>query len=320
MLQEKKTAYFANFNVTFGDNNEPLLNYFDSVVYPAFTNNIIRYYKNPNGNLDRYFFENVELVEYENNKFALTGLFVHETKIEVKSIYNDGIVDTDNHYPSAPFSTFVLFLENHRCVLVKNQSTSPDIRSFNTTVKHIFHEHIKKHNQTSPHETRLPYPYVNIIALPSERSITEALRYVTKISKLTLKFYPLNGEIHTSESFQHLRDQLDVIGSKTGQVVFSSPNNHSKVIQLIRDTDATVEPFAKVKYASGATGTLSQKNFTQTTQLTIDNRTGYPKKDALNIINAVDEFNELKITSEENATIYQNKLDKIKAFFNNILG
>lgn len=319
MLQEKKTAYFANFNVTFGNDNEPLLNYFNSVVYPAFTKNIIRYYKNPNGNLDRYFFENVELVEYEADKFALTGLFIHETRIDVKSIYKDGVVDTDNHYPSAPFSTFVLFLENHRCVLVKNQSTSPDIRSFNTTVKHIFHEHIKKHNEDSPSEDRLPYPYVNIIALPSERSITESLRYVTKISKLTLKFYPLNGEIHTSESFQNLRDQLDVIGSPNGQVVFSSPNNHSKVIQLIRDTDATVEPFAKVKYANGSTGTLSQKNFTQTTQLTIDNRTGYTQKDAINIINAVDDFNELKNTSRENATIYERTLHKIKALFNNIL-
>lgn len=36
----KKKLYIADFNCTFGEENYPLLEYFEEIVYPAFTSNV----------------------------------------------------------------------------------------------------------------------------------------------------------------------------------------------------------------------------------------------------------------------------------------
>ena len=37
-----KEAQVANFNVVFGENEEPMLNYFDTIIYPAFMSELKR--------------------------------------------------------------------------------------------------------------------------------------------------------------------------------------------------------------------------------------------------------------------------------------
>ena len=36
MENQVKTVYYANFNITFGDDNEPMLTHFIDIIYPAF--------------------------------------------------------------------------------------------------------------------------------------------------------------------------------------------------------------------------------------------------------------------------------------------
>lgn len=38
----KKYLYLANFNCTFGDKNCPMLEYFEEIIYPAFTSGVKR--------------------------------------------------------------------------------------------------------------------------------------------------------------------------------------------------------------------------------------------------------------------------------------
>ena len=50
MKREEKTVQFGNFNVTFEDKNnieQPMLNHFLDIVYPAFTSGIKRGKKDP---------------------------------------------------------------------------------------------------------------------------------------------------------------------------------------------------------------------------------------------------------------------------------
>lgn len=50
MKREEKTVQFGNFNVTFEDKNnieQPMLNHFLDIVYPAFTSGIKRGKKIP---------------------------------------------------------------------------------------------------------------------------------------------------------------------------------------------------------------------------------------------------------------------------------
>lgn len=320
-MNSKKKVYFANFNVTFGQNNEPLLDYFESIVYPALTSGLVREYGGSSftgQEPDKYFFENVKLIQTEDGRYALTGLFIHKTIIDILSEHDEeqGIISTDKHYPSAPYSTFLLFLDNHRCVLVKNQKSSPDIRSFNTTVRHIFDIYIKEYNRGKAKKDRLPSAFVNIISLPSESGIVESLAHVHKISKLHLKFYPLNGEIATIPSCMNaLREQLGSIGSQAGVLSFTAPDNISNVIEMLKDTEGTVEPVAIVKYKSGGKGTLTSENFSQNTELDLNTSTGDIDQDSANIFEGVKQFPELKKISEENKSIYSRNLDKIIRFF-----
>ena len=39
---DEKVMQFANFNITFGQENSPMLEYFEDIVFPAFTGQYIR--------------------------------------------------------------------------------------------------------------------------------------------------------------------------------------------------------------------------------------------------------------------------------------
>ena len=41
----KNNVAIANFNVTFGKQDEPMLNYFETIIFPAFTSGIKREYR-----------------------------------------------------------------------------------------------------------------------------------------------------------------------------------------------------------------------------------------------------------------------------------
>lgn len=40
-MLEEKTIQFANFNITFGENEEAMLMHFEDIVFPAFTGGYI---------------------------------------------------------------------------------------------------------------------------------------------------------------------------------------------------------------------------------------------------------------------------------------
>ena len=45
----KNNVSVANFNVTFGKKDEPMLTYFNTIIYPAFKSGLKREYKFPLG-------------------------------------------------------------------------------------------------------------------------------------------------------------------------------------------------------------------------------------------------------------------------------
>ena len=145
MKREEKTVQFGNFNVTFEDKNnieQPMLNYFLDIVYPAFTAGIKRGKKDP-----VYSFLNVRVREI-SGELVLIGDFVKDTRYDIYSqIKGNQLESVREEVITAPFSRFMIFLINHRMVLVKNESKSPDLRSFNSTVEFVLHEFVKKENE-----------------------------------------------------------------------------------------------------------------------------------------------------------------------------
>lgn len=85
-----KNVAVANFNVTFGEDEKPLLEYFDSIIYPSFTSNIKRHYRYMDDeNTDIYSLIDVKIVDFGNENYVLTGKFVKETIVEIKGVIKD---------------------------------------------------------------------------------------------------------------------------------------------------------------------------------------------------------------------------------------
>ena len=144
-MQEQKTANnmkkmsVANFNIVFvkEDKEYPLLDYFDTILMPALRSGITRSQEN-----NTYLIMDTEVKEDKNAEFILTGLLVKSTTLEVKSMFDEdgNLVKRNDVYPAAPFSTFIIYLKNHRMILVENQKRESIIRQFSLNSKICFRD------------------------------------------------------------------------------------------------------------------------------------------------------------------------------------
>ena len=191
----KRYAQIANFNIVFGEEEKPMLDYFDTVIFPAFTSDIR---KVSDGN--EYLFMNVKISEDLGDNYILIGQFVKKTILEVKSDINEegDLIEKNEKYSSAPYSTFAINLMNHRMIYVPNQKGSPTLVNFRSAVKYIINSYLKEKNRTLNENEKLEDAFINIVGIPSANSMDELLKNVEKINKLTLRFYPLNGDIDYS--------------------------------------------------------------------------------------------------------------------------
>lgn len=305
-----KRITIGNFNITFGDKEKPLLEYFDEIVYPALTSDIVRHY----GENDAYFLDDINIYEFEENEYVLTGYFIRSTILEVKSRYSKdkGLTKTNQRYASDPYSMFIVFLKNHRVVLVENQKGSPDIRSFNTTIRYILKQYIQEANASRPKQEKLPYPRVDIVNIPSKVGVLEKLKDVKKIKKLILRLYPLNGDISVGQAYDSFRKQLEILGSRSGNVNFNTPEKQTKVAQLIAETNGTADPILEVEYRGGGHGTLKNESFSEKIELKLED-TAPDKENLAHVINFAKERNEIKNVSEDNKIIYFENIQSIRS-------
>ena len=167
----KKCAQVANFNVVFGEDERPMLDYFDSIIYPALTSGIT---KTLDDNV--FLFKDIEISTQYVDKYVLTGKLVKKTILEIKSdLDEDGeLVEKDERYSSAPYSSFAINLLNHRMMFMPNQKGSPTLANFRTTVKYVLSEYVKNQNSQLDNEKKLEYALINVVGIPSARSMDES--------------------------------------------------------------------------------------------------------------------------------------------------
>ena len=103
-------------------------------------------------------------------------------------------------------------------VLVRNETNSPDIRSFQKTVREILSKYIREINRNRPREDRLPAAIVHIVDIPLKDSIDQALKDVNKVNWLKLRFFPLNNDLDPIPLAQMMKKDMQKVGSKTGNL------------------------------------------------------------------------------------------------------
>lgn len=313
-----KPSYIANFNLTFGKNDQPMLSEFESIILPAFTQEDpeAKYIK-LNKNSPTFFFEEVRVTNVKG-EYVLAGLIVKSTKLEVKSRIIDGkLTRTNLEYPTDPYSYFIINLKNHRMVLVKNQNGSPTLKNFASTASLLLKNFIREENKYRDEDIKLPYSNLNIVAIPFKGKIFDELKKAKKINQIQLKFYPLNGDIIDNETVDDLTESLNKLGSKTGHVQFNSPDNDENVGTLIQDTKGLLKPTVRVTYENGSKATLKDDSFTEVVYIPVsESESFYENID--NISGKVINKPEFSDTSEENRSIYDKAYSTIENIYNKL--
>lgn len=311
-----KKVSIANFNTVFllNDEEHPLLDYFDTILMPALNCNIVR---EING--DKYFFMNVHVTADLSSNYILTGLIVKKTVLEVKSDIDENgeLIELDDKYPSAPFSTFTIYLKNHRMIYIENQKGSPKLSSFRSTIKYVIDKYVRMRNVELEQfsEAQLPIPLVNVVGIPPRKNIEKELREVSKVTSLTLRFYPLNGDgdIDFSGSFNGLsKDVRRMIDSKNGEITYKSPKNILGIINLLAQTQGTVEPIIRVEYKNKSKRTIRNDEMTETMDINIVGSS--LSEEMNNILLEAQNIDSLNYISSENERIYERNLGKIIPF------
>lgn len=315
MKREEKTVQFGNFNITFKDKNnieQPMLNYFLDIVYPAFMSEIKRGKTDP-----IYSFLNVRVKEV-SGELVLIGDFVKDTRYDIYSqIKGNQLESVREEVITAPFSRFMIFLINHRMVLVKNESKSPDLRSFNSTVEVVMHEFVKKENEKIKMEKPenmdfLPIPLVHIVGLPKTYdSLEEELSKLRKIKSVTFRLFPLNNDINPLKVFDCVRESLmEETDASRASLTLNSPKSSSGVAKVVSESEGLSKINIIGETLEREEVKIKEEDIARTMKLKYDNSLMFYSDERLYkyVKESPVEFK----TSEENKSIYKRMVNFIK--------
>lgn len=314
-MKNEKIMQFANFNITFShkneDENKPMLNYFKEIVFPAFKQN---YFLKNNYNHAKYTFSDVK-IEKVDDEFYIVGNFVKSTNYQIHTQYEGGtIISAESTVPTAPYSRFIVFLKNHKMILIKNEKESPDIRSFQKTYRSAINNFIYTHNKNIEESNRLPEAIVNIVDIPLMSDIKTALKDTKKIRSIKLRFFPLNNDIDFTPAYKDVRMLMNHVKSNSGNLILNSPYSIDGVCELIENNAGLVEPTLAITTFNGEKTSIKPESFKSTVPINvIDN---VSSKDDKRIISTAKQNNIMSRSSKANEKIYNECLEMINGLYN----
>lgn len=256
MSESLKSIEMANLICRFGE--EVLLDRFDDIVYPSFFNEeLIRTYGETS-----YFFEKVELIhlgsEGKDEIVGIVGRFIKDTQLRREQVYvqGEGLKRAPRSMQSSPSSLFLLILNSHRLIYLKETVDAPTKESFRSTLLsflRVSHSQFlksrladidekklsrdeKREEKNKVRET-LSRPTLELIALTSEESIEEFIRGYDVLKQVRISFSDRNDESDFDEFFEQLQRSKDSIGS-TSTVLMHRSNKGLDKDQAIQQVAA----------------------------------------------------------------------------------
>lgn len=312
MGSSERIIHYANFNITYGDNEDPMLTHFEDIIWPAFLSEFKRGKENER---PLFYFSDVLLKEIDGD-IVLVGNYIKDTQYDIRTTVQNGeLVSTPSSVPTAPYSRFIIFLKNHRMILARNESQSPDIRSFQATVRSLLHNYVSDINRTiKEKDKRLPHALVNIVDIPLPQDIETALKDVQKINWLKIRFFPLNNDINPIPVAEDIGRQMKKLGSKHAHVQFTSPASKKEVKDLIDRSSGLAVSTLEVLDANGNKTKIREEQFTSSKKIPFG-RDILPEDDGYIIEQAKKDI-VVTVTSEENRALF----DKFKEALRMLMG
>ena len=253
-MADKKpyTLEFANFTCKFGEKN--LLDFAKDIVIPAFFSTEKREYGK-----SRLFFENVEIVKYDTEKgpiVCLQGRFIKVTTLTREQIYVDGkgLIKAPAELETAPSSIFMLVLNNHKLLYLKENPHAPGIFAFRSTAHYyirkkyseflnrMMNEFIEEaqrpvieKGQTPKRVTKrerleiikklrevYPDPTLQIIPMASSNTIGTFIKQYKTLKEIKIKFNRTNDELSFHGFFSKIEEGRDALNSENTTLIHGS--------------------------------------------------------------------------------------------------
>lgn len=314
-MDEVKKLSIANFNITYGPDNDPMLTHFQDILYPAFCNEQkVRTSKNVS------YFSDVEL-KLINSEYVLTGNMIRETYYRVRTIVVDNeLVPSPSSVPTAPYSRFIIYLKSHRMILIKNEGHSPNLKSFQAVLRKVVDRYTREANRERDKTglPQLPNAVINIVNMPLPDSIDETINEFAKIKSINLRFFPLNNDIDPGPILACVRSAMNSVDSKTGNLTFNSPKSAKGISDLFQDSIASGVASATVT-GEKSDGTKVKITDNQLgSELQIPSTGNLSGDDDKRIADYCMKRNYLPEASEDNAAFYYKALNILELLVNKI--
>lgn len=268
MSEKSLSMEMGNLVCRFGS-KKVLLDLADEVVLPSFfDDSLVRNYDKTS-----YFFHEVALVKLfqSNNEIVIgiAGRFIKDTTLEREQIFEQGkglIKDIDS-MRSSPSALFLLILNNHRLVYVKETKNAPSKDTFRSTLlsflkdkhkQYIENEYeiqmaVHNENPDQPKVTKKelyeanPNPTLELIPLTSEESIEDFLKKYSVLKTIEISLSDRNDENDNDPFFEELQKRKDAIGSTNSIVKHSNSKGLDKDEAINEIAEATAQGNQKVK-------------------------------------------------------------------------
>lgn len=331
----KNTCNIANFNCTFNVNGtlKPLLEYFEEIIFPALTDpNLQRITRKNKRVTAEYFLYDVQLVKIGEDDYALMGKHVKRAhlKIDQDITPEEGIKHIGEIKTSAPYSTFILLLKNHRVIYFKESDQgAPDIRSFAVTAREVISKYIKGKRinlinelnsnsfyYNSKHYTSIndfteevlnkqyPFAELNIVPIESRELVKAHFAKIKKINSLSLSIYKLNSELHYDNYFENVSEFANKLGTSKVEQTVKNIDNVKEVQNMVSNLNGQVDYKIKSTTEDNTKVTLTPKDVTESIEVEYDESSSDSDK-ANQIINNLNTRQEIqKEISSENTNHY----------------
>jgi len=310
-----KRIEFGNYTLKFG-NEEVLLDHFDNIVFPSF---LEMKYKRVLKDKGDYFFLDTKLVILNDDDkdpiVGVSGRIVKNTMLHREQIFSGGgLVDDEKELETAPSSSFLLILNNHRLMFCREMSGAPTLQNFQSTsdcfLKLSHKDYINRiHDESKIAKekddklkiitkvsirTKISRPYLRITPLADKQDLNSFVNRFKHIDHLSIKLLPTNREeIDNDDFWSDFGHRRDLLNSKSTRVDFSNPKeglDSEAVLTQARSATNLGNSEINLKGQDNQGGTLKGTN--EDFSLTVDLE-DLPKNPALAAIIKFREFRHL---------------------------
>ena len=201
--------------------------------------------------------------------------------------------------------------------LIKNQSGSPDLKEFLGYIDYALKTYINDFNKENRPEIELPSFTIDIVGVPMETNVVDELSQIEEITRLTLKFFPLNGDTDYSEPLRIIRDLSTNLGSKKEILDMNNPTNIEAVGDLLNQSKGTVDCSMTVRYPNNEkTSKIDNETLSEKIRVDVDESGIQSEKNIKAIKHEMKSSKTFYEMKGSHNTIFNKFKDKVLKFFN----